>query len=72
MLLTKIIWLKKTCIILSSVDETRALSKLQIAYSGIETDILKSRTLGFMRMLTMSNRFVIPVQTELYNPKKED
>ena len=72
MLLTKIIWLKKTCIILSSVDETRALSKLQIAYSGIETDILKSRTPGFIRMLTMSNRFVIPVQTELYNPKKED
>ncbi len=40
MRLIKIIWLKKTCIILSSIDETRALSKLQIAYSGIETDIL--------------------------------
>ena len=57
---------------LSSIEEASALSKLQIAYSGIETDILKSRTPGFMRMLTMSNRFVIPVQTELYNPKKED
>ena len=56
---------------LSSIEEASALSKLQIAYSGIETDILKSRTPGFMRMLTMSNRFVIPVQTELYNPKKE-
>ncbi len=57
---------------LSSVDEAYALSKLQIAYSGIENDILKSRTPGFMRMLTMSNRFVIPVQTELYNPNKEN
>ncbi len=57
---------------LSSIEETKALSKLQIAYSGIESDILKSRTPGFMRMLTMSNRFVIPVQTELYNPKKEN
>lgn len=57
---------------LSSVDETKALSKLQIAYTGIENDILKARTPGFMRMLTMSNRFVIPVQTELYNPGKED
>lgn len=57
---------------LSSADETRALSRLQIAYSGIENDILKAKTPGFMRMLTMSNRFVIPVQTELYNPKKED
>lgn len=57
---------------LSSIEEATALSKLQIAYSGIETDILKARTPGFMRMLTMSNRFVIPVQTELYNPKKEN
>ncbi|WP_288567565.1 DUF87 domain-containing protein [uncultured Treponema sp.] len=57
---------------LSSIEEASALSKLQIAYSGIENDILKARTPGFMRMLTMSNRFVIPVQTELYNPKKED
>ena len=57
---------------LSSVDEAYALSKLQVAYSGIENDILKARTPGFMRMLTMSNRFVIPVQTELYNPNKEN
>ena len=57
---------------LSSIDETKALSKLQFAFSGVESDILNSRTPGFMRMLTMSNRFIIPVQTELYNPKKEN
>ncbi len=47
---------------LSSQDETRALSRVQIAYSGIEDDILRARTPGYMRMLTQSNRFVIPVQ----------
>lgn len=51
---------------LSSQDETHALSRLQVAYDGIEQDILRSRTPGFMRMLTMSNRFVIPVQAKLF------
>jgi hypothetical protein len=47
---------------LSSQDETRALSRVQIAYAGIEDDILRARTPGYMRMLTLSNRFVIPMQ----------
>lgn len=51
---------------LSSQDEARALTRLQVAYDGVEQDILKSKTPGFMRMLTMSNRFVIPVQANLY------
>ncbi|MGA7748918.1 MAG: hypothetical protein WCA63_02100, partial [Gallionella sp.] len=47
---------------LSSQDETRSLSRVQIAFAGIEEDILRAKTPGYMRMLTMSNRFVIPVQ----------
>jgi hypothetical protein len=47
---------------LSSQDETRALSRVQIAFQGIEDDILRAKTPGYMRMLTMSHRFVIPVQ----------
>ena len=47
---------------LSSQDETRSLSRVQIAYSGIEDDIMRARTPGYMRMLTQSHRFVIPVQ----------
>ena len=54
---------------ISSQDEVRALSKLQIAFSGIEFDILKSRTPGYMRLLTLSHRFVIPVQAILYKEK---
>jgi Helicase HerA, central domain len=47
---------------LSSQNETKALSKVQVAFDGIEEDILRAKTPGYMRMLTMSNRFVIPVQ----------
>ncbi|BBL60713.1 ATP-binding protein [Methylomonas koyamae] len=51
---------------LSSQDETRSLSRVQIAFSGIEDDILRAKTPGYMRMLTMSHRFVIPVQAHRF------
>lgn len=51
---------------LSSQDEAHALARLQVAFDGIEQDILRARTPGFMRMLTMSNRFVVSVQAKLY------
>lgn len=47
---------------MSSQDETRALSKVQVAFQGYEEDIMHSRTPGYMRMLTFSHRFVVPVQ----------
>ena len=51
---------------LSSQDETRALSRVQIAFAGIEQDILRAKTPGYMRMLTMSHRFVVPVQARKF------
>lgn len=51
---------------LSSQDETKSLSRVQIAFQGIEDDILRAKTPGYMRMLTMSHRFVIPVQAYKY------
>ena len=54
---------------LSSQDEAYALARLQVAFEGIEQDILHAKTPGFMRMLTMSNRFVVPVQAKLYEGK---
>lgn len=51
---------------LSSQDETRSLSRVQVAFAGIEQDILRSKTPGYMRMLTMSHRFVIPVQVHRF------
>ena len=51
---------------LSSRDEVNSLAKLQIAFEGVKDDILSSRTPGYMRMLTFSHRFVIPVYTNLF------
>lgn len=55
---------------LASSDETKALTRTQVAFEGVEEDILRARTPGYMRMLTMSNRFVIPVQANLYQPMR--
>jgi Helicase HerA, central domain len=51
---------------LSSQDEARALGRVQVAFDGIENDILRAKTPGYMRMLTMSHRFVVPVQAFLF------
>lgn len=55
---------------LASSDETKALTRTQIAFEGVEGDILRAKTPGYMRMLTMSNRFVVPVQANLYQPER--
>jgi hypothetical protein len=47
---------------LSSQDETKSLARVQVAFSGVEEDILRAKTPGYMRMLTMSHRFVVPTQ----------
>lgn len=47
---------------MSSQDETKALSRVQVAFAGHEQDILRAKTPGYMRMLTQSHRFVVPVQ----------
>jgi hypothetical protein len=54
---------------LASIDEAKTLSRQQAAFNGIEVDILRSRTPGYMRMLTFSHRFVVPVQAFLYEAK---
>jgi DNA helicase HerA-like ATPase len=57
---------------LSSQDEAKALSRVQVAFAGAEQDILRSKTPGFMRMLTMSHRFVIPVQARKFEAVASD
>ena len=51
---------------LASQDETKALSRVQVAFAGIEQDILRAKTPGYMRMLTLSHRFVVPVQANKF------
>ena len=51
---------------MSSQDEANVLAKLQVQFDGLQEDILHTRTPGYMRMLTFSNRFVIPVQVNKF------
>jgi DNA helicase HerA-like ATPase len=51
---------------LASQDETKSLTRVQIAFSGIEQDILRAKTPGYMRMLTLSHRFVVPMQANKF------
>lgn len=47
---------------ISSQSEVDALAKLQFQFEGLQRDILSTRTPGYMRIMTFSHRFVIPVQ----------
>ncbi|MDD2467312.1 MAG: DUF87 domain-containing protein [Desulfobulbus sp.] len=51
---------------MSSQDEANTLAKLQIQFDGLQQDILHTRTPGYMRILTFSHRFVIPVQVNKF------
>lgn len=51
---------------LSSQSETKALSQVQVAFAGTEEDILRAKTPGYVRMLTLSHRFVVPVQANKF------
>jgi hypothetical protein len=51
---------------MSSQDETKALSRVQVAFAGHEQDILRAKSPGFMRMMTQSHRFVLPIQAKKY------
>lgn len=57
---------------LSSQDETRALSRVQVLFDGLQTDIMRSRTPGFMRAVTFSHRFVVPVQAHRFEAMTEN
>ena len=51
---------------MSSQGEAEALARLQVQFDGLQQDILKTRTPGYMRMLTFSHRFIIPVQVNMF------
>ena len=51
---------------LSSEKEAKAIGHLHVAFSGLDADIMQTRQPGYMRMLTRSHRFAIPVQAHLF------
>jgi len=53
---------------LSSQDEVNALAKVNVAYDSLRDDILQAKTVGYVRVLTRSHRFVISVQAKKFIP----
>ena len=56
---------------ISSQGEVDALAKLQIQFDGLQRDILSTRTPGYMRIMTFSHRFVVPVQINKFETVTE-
>lgn len=55
---------------LSSQDEVNALAKVNVSYGSLKEDILQAKTVGYIRMLTRSHRFVVPVQAKKFTPTR--
>jgi hypothetical protein len=53
---------------MSSQDEVKALARMNVYFEGLQQDILATRTPGYVRMLTPSHRFVVPVQARKFAP----
>jgi len=47
---------------LASQDDVNRLAKVNVVYESLKNDILNAKTLGFIRMLTRSHRFVVSMQ----------
>lgn len=56
---------------MSSRDEVAALAKVNVAYDSMKDDILRAKTPGYIRMLTRSHRFVIPMQARMFKPDSQ-
>lgn len=56
----------------SSQDEAKSLGRVNVAFDGLEQDILRTKTPGYMRMLTQSHRFVVPVQAYKFEATSND
>jgi len=53
---------------LASQDDVNRLSRLNIAYESLKDDILRAKTVGYIRMLTRSHRFVVSMQALKFTP----
>ena len=51
---------------LASQDEVNSLARVNIAYESMKDDIMLTKTPGYIRMLTRSHRFVVPMQAEKF------
>ena len=57
---------------LASQDDVNRLSRLNIAYESLKDDIMQAKTVGYIRMLTRSHRFVVSMQALKFSPPKKE
>jgi len=57
---------------MSSQDELRALIKTNLFFKNFERDILKAKTVGYLRIMTRSHRYVIPAQIKKFSPNQSE
>ena len=57
---------------MSSQDELRALIKTNLFFKNFERDILKAKTVGYLRIITRSHRYVIPVQIRKFTAEQTE
>ena len=55
---------------LSSPHELQILEGVQSQFRSQSAQILESRVPGYLRVLTFSNRYVLPVQADRFDPRK--
>lgn len=53
---------------LASLDDVNKLSKVNVAFESLKSDILHAKTIGYIRMLTRSHRFVVSMQALKFTP----
>lgn len=54
---------------LSSQDEVNALGRVNVQYDSLKDDIMRAKTVGYVRMLTKSHRFVVSLQARRFTPQ---
>ena len=55
---------------LASQDDVNRLARVNIAFDSFKNDMLQAKTLGYIRMLTRSHRFVVSMQALKFAPNK--
>jgi len=55
---------------LSSQDDVNMLGRVNIAFETMKDDIMRAKTVGYVRMLTRSHRFVVPIQARKFTLEK--
>jgi len=55
---------------LSSEDDVNMLGRVNIAFETMKDDIMRAKTVGYVRILTRSHRFVVPIQARKFTLEK--